>query len=73
MAYGARISIGAACLIPEKTSGHATLLTAADEALYRAKDAGRNRTELAEAAYQASLQPALTQPAAPRTALTKAA
>jgi diguanylate cyclase (GGDEF)-like protein len=70
---GAKLSIGAACLIPERTASHATLLTAADEALYRAKDAGRNRTELAEAAYQASLQPLLISPAAPQPALTRAA
>ncbi|AMN38792.1 GGDEF domain-containing protein [Rhodoplanes sp. Z2-YC6860] len=54
LAEGARISIGVACLIPERSTGHAALLTAADEALYRAKDGGRNRTELAEAAFKAS-------------------
>lgn len=70
---GAKMSIGAACLIPERTAGHAALLTAADEALYRAKDAGRNRTELAEAAYQTSLQTQPTQPALPQPPLTKAA
>ncbi len=72
-ANGAKISIGAACLIPERTASHATLLTAADEALYRAKDAGRNRTELAEAAFLASLQPSLALPDAPSPAMTKAA
>jgi diguanylate cyclase (GGDEF)-like protein len=70
---GAKLSIGAACLIPERAASHTTLLTAADEALYRAKHAGRNRTELAEAAFEASLQPSLMQPVAPRPALTKAA
>ena len=72
-AGGAKMSIGAACLIPERSTGHATLLTAADEALYRAKDAGRNRTELAEASYQASLPPQPTPQIAPRPVLTTAA
>jgi diguanylate cyclase (GGDEF)-like protein len=70
---GAKISIGAACLIPERSASHTALLTAADEALYRAKDAGRNRTELAEAAFLASLQPSLAQPDAPSPAMIKAA
>ena len=70
---GSKISIGAACLFPERAASHTTLLTAADEALYRAKDAGRNRTELAEAAFLASLQPSLAQPDEPSPALTKAA
>jgi diguanylate cyclase (GGDEF)-like protein len=66
IADGAKISIGGACLIPERGAVHATLLTAADEALYRAKDGGRNRTELSEAAFKASQE-------APRPAMVQAA
>ena len=66
LADSAKISIGCACLVPERAAGHAALLTAADGALYRAKAGGRNRTELAEAAFKASLdaaRPALVQAA----------
>jgi diguanylate cyclase (GGDEF)-like protein len=66
------ISTGVAAF-PDCGDNPPAVLKAADEALYRAKDAGRNRTELAEAAYQASLQPSLTQPTLPQPPLTKAA
>lgn len=44
----ARLSIGAACLVPGAEAKHRDLIAAADKALYRAKHLGRNRTELAE-------------------------
>lgn len=41
-----RLSIGVASLVPRAGSHMRDLIAAADEALYRAKDLGRNRTEL---------------------------
>jgi diguanylate cyclase (GGDEF)-like protein len=47
-AYGvkeANLSIGVAAIVPEAGETHAALLAAVDQALSRAKDAGRNRIE----------------------------
>jgi diguanylate cyclase (GGDEF)-like protein len=47
-AYGvkeANLSIGIAAVVPEPGETHAALLAAVDQALYRAKEAGRNRVE----------------------------
>lgn len=44
----ARISVGVACLMPDAATNPSALLAAADGALYRAKNDGRNRTVLAE-------------------------
>ncbi|MFP5357939.1 MAG: diguanylate cyclase [Gammaproteobacteria bacterium] len=45
-AAGVTVSIGAACLVPEKHLDESRLLEYADTALYRAKDRGRNRYEV---------------------------
>jgi len=39
------LSVGCATLIPQQNTGAYDLLLAADSALYRAKAAGRNRSE----------------------------
>ena len=44
----AQLSIGVASLVPGAEAKHRDLVAAADEALYKAKHLGRNRTELAE-------------------------
>jgi diguanylate cyclase (GGDEF)-like protein len=44
----ASLSVGVAALVPDQGETHAALLAAADEALHRAKEAGRNRIELAQ-------------------------
>jgi len=48
-AIGVTLSIGAALHDPDEAADAETLLQAADQALYRAKHAGRNRVELARA------------------------
>ena len=41
----AKLSIGVAAVVPEPGETHGVLLAAVDQALYRAKEAGRNRIE----------------------------
>jgi diguanylate cyclase (GGDEF)-like protein len=44
---GGSLSIGVAAMVPEASENHTVLLAAADQALHRAKEAGRNRIEAA--------------------------
>jgi diguanylate cyclase (GGDEF)-like protein len=44
---GENLSIGVAAMIPEAGENHTVLLAAVDQALHRAKEAGRNRIEAA--------------------------
>ena len=39
------ISIGFSSMVPKRGTDHTALIECADNALYRAKDAGRNRVE----------------------------
>jgi diguanylate cyclase (GGDEF)-like protein len=48
-AYGikpANLSVGVAAIVPEQGEAYAVLLAAVDQALYRAKEGGRNRIEV---------------------------
>jgi diguanylate cyclase (GGDEF)-like protein len=51
------LSIGVACVTPNKKTRSRELVRLADEALYRAKHLGRNRTEVAA---KAPAEPAAT-------------
>jgi diguanylate cyclase (GGDEF)-like protein len=46
---GGGLSVGVAAMVPEAGESHTVLLAAADQALHRAKEAGRNRIEAAPA------------------------
>jgi diguanylate cyclase (GGDEF)-like protein len=61
----ASLSVGVACLSAGAATGTAALLTAADNALYRAKAEGRDRVELAAAEFRASQDAAIPQTTTP--------
>lgn len=53
---GVTVSIGYAAMVPEAGLPHATLISIADAALYKAKQKGRNRVQIGHADFATTLQ-----------------